>query len=217
MTVAEAAATVIRLDVDCRSDECARLALPLYSQLSSGRYTWPASVMPLPDTIADWEAEHRTARKRANACERAGYRFLEIHDRRVYTDDIYEINTSSESRQGRPMSAGYLERPVYGPPETYGCPRHRRCYYGVTDQHGRLRAYTWVERSGDLVIFSQILGHDAHHGRHIMYLLVRGALEDQARYGPGVCFYNRHDSGTDGLRFYKERLGFQPARVEWRR
>jgi hypothetical protein len=28
--------------------------------------------------------------------------------------------------------------------------------------------------------------------------------------------YNRHDSGTDGLRWWKERCGFQEEQVEWR-
>jgi hypothetical protein len=30
-----------------------------------------------------------------------------------------------------------------------------------------------------------------------------------------VVVYNRADSGTDGLRFFKERLGFGPMEVEW--
>jgi hypothetical protein len=33
--------------------------------------------------------------------------------------------------------------------------------------------------------------------------------------GDGVFFYNRHDSGTDGLVFYKERIGLRKGVVEW--
>jgi hypothetical protein len=31
----------------------------------------------------------------------------------------------------------------------------------------------------------------------------------------GVVVYNRHDSGTDGLRWFKERVGLEETRVEW--
>ena len=31
----------------------------------------------------------------------------------------------------------------------------------------------------------------------------------------GVIVYNRHDSGSDGLRFYKERVGLSEQHVEW--
>ena len=33
---------------------------------------------------------------------------------------------------------------------------------------------------------------------------------------PGFFVYNRHDSGTDGLRYYKSKVGFERTEVEWR-
>jgi hypothetical protein len=47
-----------------------------------------------------------------------------------------------------------------------------------------------------------------------MYLLVSGMISDQSDRG-GVLFYNRHDSGTSGLVYFKERLGFAAGDVEW--
>lgn len=203
----------VSLEAGCDFASCAELAHPLQNQLANG-YTWPASVMTLPDTIEEWEAEHRTARKRANACEKAGYTFGEIN-REDWADDVFEINTSAETRQGRPMSDGYLARPEFSRLPAYPCSRHAIRTYGVLDVDFRLRAYTWVYRVGELVMFSSILGHAKHLDRHVMYLLVRGALAREIEAGPGVAFYNRHDSGTAGLVFFKERLGFRPERVEW--
>jgi hypothetical protein len=202
----------ISFDAGC-SDDCRLFAEPLFEQLASGRYDWPASVMRLPDSRAAWELEHGTARKRANLAATRGYCFREI-DRREYVEEIFAINTSAPERQGRPMSDGYLVRPSYSPlPD--GCPRHRIYTYGVVDARGRLAAYAWVYRVGELVMFSTILGHAERLTDHVMYLLVRDALETQRSIAPGVAFYNRHDSGTEGLRWQKERLGFGPARVRW--
>jgi hypothetical protein len=213
VTATETRVTV-NLEAVCDYAGCADLAWPLHHQLSGGAYTWPVSVLPLPDTIGEWEAQHRTARKRANRCEQDGYTFQEIN-REEHEDAVHDINTSAGVRQGRPMSDSYQHRPAFTPLPDYPCDRHAIRSYGVTGPDGQLYAYIWVYRVGGLVMFSTILGHAAHLERHVMYLLVRGALTAQINAGPGFAFYNRHDSGTDGLRFFKERCGFQPARVRW--
>ena len=59
-----------------------------------------------------------------------------------------------------------------------------------------------------------ILGHGDHLANDVMYLLFAGMVEDQAGNG-GVLYYNRHDSGTEGLVYYKERVGFAAGDVEW--
>lgn len=214
-TIAERIGVTINLESEC-SEECAKIAEPLYLQLSTGAYSWPCSVMPIPDSIEQWAAEHRTARKRAERCELHDYRFAEIA-REHYVDDLFEINTSTPERQGRPMSAGYRERPSISPIPPVTCKRHALYTYGVLDMRGHLRAYTWVYRAGALVMFSTILGHAEHLTRHVMYLLVRGVLEAQIEAGPGLAFYNRHDSGTEGLRFFKDRCGFLPSHITWER
>jgi hypothetical protein len=51
-----------------------------------------------------------------------------------------------------------------------------------------------------------------------MYLLFRGMVETEYERDPdGVVMYHRWDNGTDGLRFYKERVGLGPTLVEWLR
>lgn len=212
MTVAECLQVQIPLVGDCQAEACLEFAEPLHEKLSGGGYTQPVSVMPLPSSIQEWAAEHRTARKRANAADRLGYEVGQIH-REEWSEDVWEINASLPERQGRPMSEGYLVRDPLSPLDPVVCPRHAVYAYGVLSNG--LRAYTWVYRSGELVMFSTLLGHGDHLGRHVMYLLMRGALEHQVEVGPGTAFYNRHDSGTPGLVFFKERVGFKPARVEW--
>lgn len=195
------------------SGACADLAGGLYDKLNTRNYTRGVSILHLPPTYEEWRAEHRTARKRADRCARLGYRFDTI-DRSEHNDAIHEINTSKQERQGRPMSAGYMRRHNHGALPEYPCARHRIHTYGVLDEGDTLRAYLSLYRVGDLALVSMILGHGAHLRNDVMYLLAAGMIEEQIPLG-GFGYYNRHDSGTAGLVYYKERLGFRQEDVEW--
>lgn len=199
----------ISLELD-HDQECKDFAGPLYLQLSAGRYG-ECSVLTLPTTLQEWRDEHRTARKRANRAGRLGYTFAEI-DRERFSEDIYAINTSLTERQGRPMAPSYMERVSYSPLD-YPCPRHAVRTYGVLCGRS-LAAYLWLYRAGDLALVSSILGHGNALRDDVMYLLMQGAIGREIEHG-GFLLYNRHDSGTDGLRFFKERIGFEETSVEW--
>lgn len=202
----------INLETTCTHPECAQFAYPLWKQLSDGPYDL-CSVMDLPESVEDWRAEHRTARKRADRAERAGFRFTPvIHHERV--DELYEINTSAVVRQGRPMSPGYRQRPSETPDSRYPCERHGVHRYGIETNEGRLVGYLWIYRAGELALVSQILGHVAYLGYGVMYLLWQEMLRRELEE-PGCVVYNRHDSGTDGLRFYKDRVGLREHGVDW--
>jgi hypothetical protein len=203
----------ISLETECAHDMCRQFASPLFEQMASGRYDI-CSVLPIPASIGEWRDEHRTARKRADRCVRRGYTFGPV-DRHLFSDDIHAINTSATHRQGRPMSSGYLQRSEFGPLPAYPCARHGIRDYGVLGPDG-LVAYLFLYRAGELALVSQILGHADHLEREVMYLLVQGVIESESGIDPdGFVVYNRHDSGTDGLRFFKERLGFRETPVEW--
>lgn len=203
-------ATRIGLEVFCAYDVCTQFAKPLLDQLAEGYEE--CAVLPL--TGADgWREAHRTARKRADRAARRGYRFRVI-ERHTRSAEIHAINVSSSERQGRPMSAGYLQPPTTTPLPDYPCARHGVRTYGVETPDGILVAYLWLYRAGDLALVSQILGHADHLENEVMYLLVQGAVEAEAEAG-GFMVYNRFDSGSDGLRFFKERTGFVPTVVEW--
>ena len=197
----------------CRVNGCFELGEGTYEQLNTPHYSTNVSLLPIPPTVQDWRAQHRTARKRAAHATRRGYWFDSI-DRSQHADAIHEINTSAPERQGRPMSAGYLERQTFERLPDYPCDHHAIRTYGVIDADGTLVAYTVIHRVGELALVSQILGHADHLEREIMYLLMQGVVAAQARLG-GVLYYNRHDGGTPGLVFYKERVGFAAGNVEW--
>ena len=201
------------METSCAWDECGALARPLLEQMDSGKYD-DVSLMRIVSLDA-WREEHRTARKRADRAWRRGYRFNYV-DRHLRSDEVFSINTSRSHRQGRPMTAGYLNPVKFDPLPAYPCDRHAIRTYGVTDPHGTLVAYLWLYRAGDLALVSQILGHADHLENEIMYLLWQGMVAAEAFVDPdGYIVYNRHDSGTDGLRFYKDRVGLREVSVEW--
>lgn len=204
----------ISMGLPCDYPFCADHAGPLFTQLSVPRYSEGASVLAVPETAAQWRSEHRTARKRAWRAERLGYFFAEV-DFSMWSDDIFAVNTSMSERQGRPMSDGYTTRRAHRQlsADQTRCPHHRTHTYGVLRDE-RLLAYLTMHRAGDLGMISMILGHGDHLRNDIMYLLAAGMVEEHAGSG-GWFYYNRHDSGTDGLVYYKERIGFHEADIAW--
>jgi len=211
--VAAETAVTISVEDDCRRDGCGLIARNLLEVLDSGKYD-RCSVLYLPQDIDSWLSAHRTARKRCLRAGRLGYRFSPVR-RHELADDIYAINTSMPARQGRPMSAGYLQRPSETPLPAYACQRHAIRTYGVTAADGHLVAYLWLYRAGDLALVSSILGHADHLDNGVMFQLVAGTIQQEIAAGPGWLVYNRHDSGTDGLRWFKERCGFEERLVRW--
>jgi hypothetical protein len=212
MPEVELIAQPVELVGDCKTGGCLEFAWTLHRAVQDRRYQVGASIMETPETLLEWRAMHRTARKRADRCERLGYQFSEV-DYSRYADDIFEINTSLQERQGRPMSDGYRQYVERSKLPTFPCDQHRTITYGVlTDE--KLVAYMTLHRAGELALVSMILGHGDHLRDEIMYLLFAGMVEDQAG-NPGILYYNLHSSGQDGLRFFKERLGFHEGNVEW--
>lgn len=188
---------------------CRDLASEMLDLFASGRYEYPASLLQLV-TMDSYLDSHRTARKRAQRSRKLGYR-TDWLERSEHRQEIYEINTSLPRRQGRPMSRGYLDFPDFSPLPDYACPRHWIDCYGVWRE--KLVAYIVLYVSGDMAMISQILGHGDYLKDDIMYLLV---TESFGRLPlPVTVFYNRHDGGEAGLRYFKERLGFEPGRARW--
>jgi hypothetical protein len=209
---------------DTPASECRALAERFYALFTTprrgevlGAFEEGVSILVIPERWEEyWESPSSYwLRQRVRRARRDGYRFAEI-DRNRYLDDIYAINTSLPVRQGRPMSDAYLRRPdPYPPlPET-PCPRHRLYPYGVLrDDH--LYAYAWVYVIGEVCLFSTILGHGGHLKSGIMPLLIYEAVHDlRERAALRYAMYHLHGSGTEGLRFFKEQMGFRAARVRW--
>ena len=202
------------METTCGWDDCDVFSRPLLEKLGSGAYD-RVSLLPIPGSLEEWRAGHRTARKRADRAARRGYTFHHI-DRHLHADEVFSINTSKRHRQGRPMAAGYMQPVSFSPLPVYPCDRHAVRTYGVNDSYGTLVAYLWLYRAGDLALVSSILGHADHLENEVMYLLWQGMVAAESFVdSDGVVVYNRHDSGTDGLRFYKDRVGLVETEVEW--
>lgn len=202
----------VDLSVGHHGPDCVEFADKLHAQLSGG-YRRGASTMPL-DGFDEYLATHRTARRRASRARRLGYTFDEV-DREHFLEDVYAVNVSTPARQGRPMSAGYLERPTFSP-NPCRCQLHHVYTYGVLqgDDPSTLVAYLWLYRCGELAMISSILGHADRLADDIMYLLTTETIRAQSEQG-GTLFYNLHASGTDGLRYFKSKIGLSPTDVEW--
>lgn len=203
----------VSLETDCNFDGgCAVMAGELYRQLGGGAYTWPMAVLSLDRPFSEYLASLRTARKRANRCALDGYVFSPIN-RHQHNTDIHRINTSLTHRQGREMSAGYLEPPSYAE-VAQPCERHRVNGYGVFAPDKTLVAYSFIYRAGELALVSQILGHGEHLNRYVMFLLLTQVYRAESLCG-GWLVYNRWDSGTEGLQQFKRWLRFEPVEVDW--
>lgn len=197
----------------------AQFTTPSPKRPGVGAYEDGCSILVTPATFDDWWSSPASywMRQRYRKAGRDGYRF-EVIERDRFVDDIYAINTSMDERQGRPMSDAYRSRPKgYGALPPYPCPHHLIRTYGIVHEDGHLYAYSWVYQVGEMCLFSTILGHGERMKSGIMVLLVVDIVRDlMATAGLKYAMYNMHDSGTDGLRFFKEQLGFRPYRVHWR-
>ena len=147
------------------------------------------------------------ARYEAKKAKSRGYTFCEI-DVNNYIDEIHEINTSLEIRQGRSMDASYLKK------NNYFEPIKNYKYYGVLNCDGKLMAYCNLRLYGDFVIFSKLMGYRNNEGT--MQLLMTEAI---CRFiGDGVTKYIMYDTyfgANPGLKRFKIALGFEPYRAKY--
>jgi hypothetical protein len=220
---------VIEIDLgrcqhDPRPPDCAGLALREWTTLFP-KYCDGVSVMALPDSMGDHFDSHKTFRKRVRRAVDRGYTVNVIEPMHVPVA-IRRINESAPERQGRPMDDSYRNyRAATTPMPEVTCRLHHALFYGVFsseefavlygDQVGAMVGYASIYRCGDLVHVSQFLGHADFLDDGIMYFLLAEIMREQRNNGPGFLFYNRHDSGTDGLRFFKERIGLRAEDVAW--
>ena len=136
-----------------------------------------------------------------------GYVVREI-DCNDHVDDIHEINTSLDVRQGRKMDQKYLEKQ-----ERFDLQKHFH-YWGVLNPQGKLVAYASLGIYGNFASFSQMMGIRNNDG--IMHLLLSEAVcrlidAGQVRY----VMYDTFFGAQPGLRNFKTILGFRPYRASY--
>jgi hypothetical protein len=147
-------------------------------------------------------AEHR-----ARTARRRGYSVRPI-DRNQFIDEIFHINTSAESRQGRQMDPQYrILQTSYDDSEPMRC-------FGVFHGDGRLMGYCSFGIYGNFGATDRLLGYKNKDGA--MYLLlveIISFLIDQRSVD--YFMYDTFLGSQDGLQSFKRRIGFQPYRVRY--
>jgi len=141
-----------------------------------------------------------------------GYQFVEI-DRNNYIDDIYEINTSTEIRQGKRMSNAYLSKI-----EKYNNESNYR-YFGVLNNEKKLVSYCNIAFYGEFALVVALLGHKKYLNDGIMYLMMievnKILFEEYKPKGYKYVMYDTFFGASKGLKNFKKKLGYKPYRVKW--
>jgi hypothetical protein len=148
-----------------------------------------------------------SASRHARKAKGKGYVVVEI-DRNDYIDDIYEINTSQQIRQGLPMDADYLEKKTHYPRDA------NFKYYGVLNSSGKLMAYGDLGFYGNFASFNRVIGVRNNDG--MMHLLVTEIVCRLIE--SGACDYLMYDTyfgASPGMKTFKEMLGFHPYRAKY--
>ena len=136
-----------------------------------------------------------------------GYTVTEI-DRNNFVDDIHEINTSVEIRQGRPMPPHYREKTTSYPSEV------NYKYYGVLNAAGKLVAYCDLGFYGNFVGISRVIGVRNNDGiMHLMMTEIICQLIEAGNYQ--YLMYDTYFGASPGLKTFKKMLGFQPYRAKY--
>jgi len=136
-----------------------------------------------------------------------GYTVVEI-DRNDFVDDIHDINTSEEVRQGRPMEAAYRARKT-----SYQAEVNFK-YYGVLNAAGKLVAYGEVGFYGNFAAFNRVIGVRNNDGiNHLMVAEIVSQLIEARCYD--YLMYDTYFGAGEGLQAFKKMLGFKPYRAKY--
>jgi len=174
------------------------------------------ALIRIPDDITDYESGRKMQafRTNRNRATKAGYVFQLVKPL-YYIDDIMDVNSSMQVRQERSMSESYMDRR-----QVEMSWQDVETIPAVLDAAGVLVAYADISFCGEVAVISRILGYGEYLDNGIMYLLVDGimrlVIERKSKYGqPEWLMYDTLLGAKEGLRYFKERLGFQPYRVKW--
>lgn len=150
---------------------------------------------------------HNSAGHHAKKARGKGYVVTEI-DQNDYIEDIYEINTSIQVRQGRIMDDAYRKKQT----SYRAAPNFK--YFGVLSPNGKLRAYAELGFYGNFAAFRRIIGVRNNDGiMHLMVTEVVCQLIDarDCQY----LMYDTYFGASEGLQTFKKMFGFQPCRAKY--
>ncbi|MET3818785.1 hypothetical protein ACVK00_003951 [Burkholderia sp. PvR073] len=182
-------------------------------QLFARTYTGNPSFLAIPKSHDDYlKFIGDSSRNMIRKAVRHGYEYKAANPD-DYPDDILEIRTSTEIRQGKKIPEYFYRRPQ-SILLKHACPRHREIFFGVFFE-GRIRAYITMFCYGEILQINHILGHRDHLSSGVMNLLMSEAVRVIIETMPwvrGINYLYQGNVGT-GLNVFKSGLGFRRSRV----
>ena len=164
----------------------------------------------------------------------AGY-FVKPFAWKLFIPDIHDVNHSKAIRSGGPMRGSYQKsvEEMGGAPQSRldvvwpKCPYHWGLTFGVflplvghtqgaVTVDEKLVGYISLRRTGELAVYSMILGHADHLDNGVLVLLHHelvkwiGAQKDGLCKGLRYLMYGGQQNGGKGLSQWKRRGGFTP-------
>lgn len=172
------------------------------------------AMLPLEGDYMDktLDAKSRNMVRKANK-----YYYYTTFNYNSRLNEIYEINTSTPHRQGKPMTVAYTSRPQPSSQWDLCNSIHRYTFIGGFNEDGVLRAYCALAILGDIAIINQILGHVDHLPNGIMNGLMAYMVAYLQR--STKCTYINYldlTSCSVGLAKFKLSVGFEPLVVTFK-
>lgn len=136
-----------------------------------------------------------------------GYVVREIN-RNEHIDEIHDINTSQDVRQGRPMDQAYFtKRTAYTDEKNYK-------YFGCFSKEGKLMAYCDIGFYGNFAVANRILGYRNNDGiTHFLLIeIISRFIEERSL---DYVMYDTFFGAQPGLKTFKTILGFKPYRAKY--
>ncbi len=178
---------------------------------------WGVAIQEIPTSFEEYlkGKKKQVVRTNRTKCLKQGY-YFKIFPSSDFFTEIIDINSSSNVRQGRPISKSYTDEN-----EVKKWISDKPSLYGVFDKNDTLKAYAYVPIIGDVCVISRLLGHEEALEDGVMYLLISEVVHDfiekKKLLGyPKYIMYDTFFGAKPGLKYFKERLGFEPAKVKWR-
>ena len=210
---------------DSADGKCTALPNDLHTKFTApnpdyegyGKFEVNVAVLVIPENLDDWwgTPESKWMRQKVRGAEKLGYT-VQIFEHDDYMDAIHAVNTSLTSRQGVEMSDAYTKAPEPEGKRNQTCPRHRRDWFGAFTADGTLAAYALVIQCGEMLIFTRFLGHGDYRDEGATnFLLYEVVKYRQAESGTKYAVYHLQDNGTEGLQFFKRKMGFRGHTVKW--
>lgn len=170
-------------------------------------YFSPAAALNINESVEEYlKLIGPKSRNMIKKAERNGF-FCEIIEWNDFLDDIYEINTSTQFRQGRQMDAAYLSYPQridYTENMPYAIKT-----VGVF-KGNKLVAYCNLHFYGQIATVNRILGNKSHLTYGIMNILIYKVFllcrEFKASY---VIYISMQNCKKNPLSAFKRRVGFE--------